>query len=159
VSGFGWDLGWGEWCEARAALGTTAVDLEAVGFDVVAGAGGDLVEEGLDVAGGEVVHGAALGANDVVVMSAAREAVLERAVIEDDLAESTDVLEQAERAEHGGAADAGRGGHERLGGEVVTHGLHPREECTAGGGDAVAAAGDVSFDGLEGDHEFIVRPS
>ena len=114
--------------ERRPADAAAAVDLEAMGRDVVAGALGQLAEQILDIARLEVGHRSALRADDVVVMAAAGEPVLKRAVIEHDLAERPDVLQQPQRAEDGGTTDARRGRDNTLGGEMIVELLHRREQ-------------------------------
>jgi len=117
-----------------------------MGGDVVAGALGQLVQQVLDVARLEVGHRPALGTDDVVVMAAAGQPVLERAVIKHNLAERSDVLQQPQRAEDGGATHAGRGCDDTLGGEVIVEVLHRREQRAAGARQAMAAPCELTFE-------------
>jgi hypothetical protein len=147
--------------ELLATLRAATVDLEPMRLDVIAGASSQLGEQPLDVARGEVVHGAAPRADDVMVMSPAvrREAVLQRAVVEDDLADRADLLQQLERTEDGRATDSGRRGSEALGSEVVAHRLDRGQQTSARLRDAVAAAQQLVFQEISSNHSLDRLPA
>ena len=141
-----------------ASLAVTAptVDLEAVRFDLVAGALGNARHQFLDVAGGEVADGAAVGADEVVVVVGGAEAIRGAAVVEDDLAHDVEVLEQPQRAEHGRPADARSRLDDVVGGEVVAEAKHCIQQRAPRGGEAVATAREGTFQGVGGRHSAIV---
>ena len=139
--------------ELLGAARAEPVDLEAVAVDVEAALAPHLGELVLDSGAGEVVGRAALGANQVVVVSrVVGEAVTDCAVIEHYLAEYADFLEQPHRAEHGGATDAGGGLHDVVGGEVIAEVAHHLDQLAARFGEAAAAVGDASFERPCGNH-------
>jgi hypothetical protein len=135
------------------------VHLEPMRLDLVAGAAGELGKQRLDVAGGEVVHRPAARADDVVVMAGAGKTVLHRPVIEHNLAQRADVLEQAQGAKNGRAADAGRGHDHAFGREMVAEAAHRLEQRTTRGGHAMAVAHEFSLEQVGGYHAPMVCPA
>ena len=107
--------------------------------------------------GGEVVGGAAVGADDVVVVAAGREPVLGGAVVEHDLAERADVLKQPQRAEDRRATDPGGGVQERVRGEVIAELAHRADQGAPRLGEAVTGPGESQLEGLRGDHAVAFR--
>ena len=75
-----------------------------------------------------------------MVMAAACQPVVHRAVVEHDLANHTKIQQQAERAEDGCPADARRGGGELLRGELVAESRHGGEQPLPGASDPMTRA-------------------
>ena len=135
---------------ARLAVAAPAVDLQPVRLDLIAGALGDARHQLLHVARGEVTDRAALGADQVMVVVGRTEPVGGATVVQDDLTDHLEVLEQPERAEHGGAADRRRGLHDIVRSEVIAQTQHRLKERAARRGEPEPAACERAFDGLAG---------
>jgi hypothetical protein len=140
---------------ARAA----AVELEAMRIDIEAGLCGDTLELTLEAIARELSDATALCADDVVMVIGAivvGELVNGGAVIEHDLADHAQLPHQLHRAEHGCASHRGRSVLNFFGREVVAETSHRVEHDTAWTGQAVATAGERSFDWIGDCHAFIV---
>src|SRR5947209_7548927 len=92
-------LTWGR--DLRGAAAAAAVDLEPVAFDGELRALGELAHQLGHVAGGEVLHRPALGADQVMLMAAAAPAIAQVAVVEQHAAEHAHIDQQLEVAEDG----------------------------------------------------------
>ena len=84
----------------------------------------------------------------VVVVAAAGQPVLHRAVVQHHLAEGADLLQQPKRAEDRRAAHAGGGGDQLLGREVVAQPLDGAQQRAPWARDPVPAAGNTTFEQL-----------
>jgi hypothetical protein len=108
-------------CLVLAAF-AAAVKLQPVRLDLVAGSTAELIDHIVDVAGGEVLHRAALRANEVMVMRAPAEPVVQVPIVEHYATDDTFVGQELKRSEDCSAADAPHPRCELLRGEVPTHG-------------------------------------
>jgi hypothetical protein len=110
-----------------------------VAFDLVAGGFGEIAHEVGDSALVEVFDGAAVGADEVVVVPALGEAVVEAAVLEEDAADDSQLGQEADSAEDRRAAGAPAAVKEVVDGEVIALSEHGSDHGPAGGRHAVAA--------------------
>lgn len=96
---------------------TTAVEFEAMPIELELRFAGVLEDEGIEAGVGKLLDGAALAANEVVMMAARRELIADTAILEDNAAEDVVFLEQLHGAEDGGAAHARESSAEFFDGE------------------------------------------
>ena len=115
-----------------------------------AGARG-LLNEAVEGGVGELRDIAAAVADEVMVMAAAREFVADASVFEDHAADDLGLLEELDRAENGGAADAGGGADKLFDRERARKASGGAEDGEAWPRDAMADFGEP------GDREIGVR--
>jgi hypothetical protein len=123
-----------------------------VAFDFEAGGVGEVAHEVGHSALVEVLDCAAVRADQVVVMPALGEAVVEAAVLEEDAADDAKLSEKANRSEDGGAAGAAAAVKEIVDGEAVTLGEDRGDHCPPGGGYAMAARFELKCNRFEVRH-------
>jgi hypothetical protein len=135
-----------------AAGGAAAVEFEPVAFYFEAGGLREVSGEVGDGALIEVFDAAAVRADEVVVVPALGEAVVEAAVLEEDAADDAEVCEEADGAEDGGAAGAPAAVEQVVYGEMVALREDGGDHGAAGGRDAVPLRLESKSNGFEFRH-------
>jgi hypothetical protein len=77
-----------------------------VAFDLVTGCVGNFPQDTRDCALIEVLHGATVGADEVVMVAPLRDHVTRAAVVQEDTTDDAELRQQSDRAEDGSAAGA-----------------------------------------------------
>ncbi len=91
---------------AAAAGGAAAVELQPVAFDLVLGSRPEFPNQVANRALVQILDVAAGDADNVVMMAAAADAVVQAAVLKEDAADDVQFREKAHGTEYGGAAHA-----------------------------------------------------
>jgi hypothetical protein len=132
--------------------------LRGGGLDLVLGAGGELGGQVAYAALCEVLDGAAVGADEVVVVAAAAYPVAGRAVVEEDAADEVDLEQQFDRAEDGCPADVGQAARDVLDGEGGVACGYGGNHRQAGRSEAIAHLLHAAEGALQVRHQFKDTP-